>query len=322
MNSKINEIIAGVYQIDGDAIIYSDTDSSYFSAEKIIERDPDLAAMFESRDTIIALYDEIANQVNGTFPGFMNEAFNVAEEKSVIKAGRELVGSKGLFITKKRYALLYYDKEGTRLDVENKPGKIKAMGLDLKRSDTPKLMQTFLENMLLELLTGSGETEIINMIKDFRAKFRDLPGWEKGTPKRVNGISNYSNRLDNNNNSDPFKMKSKKDKKENTMIPGHVQASMNWNLLRKMNGDNYSLEIQDGQKVIVCRLKPNPLRMDSIAYPIDQMQLPDWYKDLPFDHETMESTIIDKKVGNLIGILNWDLRNTREDTTFNDLFSF
>jgi hypothetical protein len=218
--------------------------------------------------------------------------------------------------------LLYYDKEGTRLDVEGKPGKIKAMGLDLKRSDTPKLMQTFLETLLLKLLTGGGETEIIGMIKDFRTKFRDLPGWEKGTPKRVNGISNYTSRIDNNKNTDPFKMKSKKDKKENTMIPGHVQASMNWNLLRKLNNDNYSMEIQDGQKVIVCRLKPNPLRMDSVAYPIDQMHLPDWYKELPFDHDTMENTIIDKKVGNLIGILNWDLRNTREDTTFNDLFSF
>jgi hypothetical protein len=196
------------------------------------------------------------------------------------------------------------------------------MGLDLKRSDTPKLMQTFLEELLMKLLCGGSEEEIIDMIKVFRAEFRERPGWEKGTPKRVNGLSNYSSKIDTYNNTDPFKIKVRKDKKENNTIPGHVQASLNWNTLRQMNSDNYSLEITDGQKVIVCRLKSNPLKMDSVAYPIDQTYLPEWYKNLPFDHETMENTIIDKKVNNLIGILNWDLRNTREDTTFNDLFSF
>jgi DNA polymerase elongation subunit (family B) len=57
-----------------------------------------------------------------------------------------------LFITKKRYAVLNYDKEGKRLDVDGKPGKIKAMGLDLKRSDTPEYMQNFLEEILMDVL--------------------------------------------------------------------------------------------------------------------------------------------------------------------------
>ena len=300
--------------------------SGYFTAEPMLKNNPDLAYIFESKETLIGLYDTIADQTNDSFADFMDKTFNTGLERgSIIKAGRELVASKGLFITKKRYALLYYDKEGTRMDVDGKPGKIKAMGLDLKRSDTPKLMQIFLEDLLMKLLCGGSEEEIIEMIKVFRTEFRERPGWEKGTPKRVNGLSNYSNRIDALNNSDPFKVKVKKDKKdkrENTMVPGHVQASLNWNTLRQMNSDNYSLEITDGQKVIVCRLRANPLKMDSVAYPIDQTYLPDWYKNLPFDHETMENTIIDKKVNNLIGILKWDLRNTREDTTFNDLFAF
>jgi hypothetical protein len=62
--------------------------------------------------------------------------------------------------------------------------------------------------------------------------------------------------------------------------------------------------------------------MDSVAYPFDEPHLPQWYKELPFDNELMEETIIDKKVSNLIGVLKWDLSATREDTTFNDLFSF
>ena len=68
--------------------------------------------------------------------------------------------SKGLFITKKRYALLYYDKEGKRTDVDGKEGKMKAMGLDLKRSDTPVFVQDFLSEILYMVLSGNEEKKV------------------------------------------------------------------------------------------------------------------------------------------------------------------
>ncbi len=48
------------------------------------------------------------------------------------------------------------------------------------------------------------------------------------------------------------------------------------------------MPIQDGFKVIVCKLKPNPLGLTSVAYPVDQLILPQWFKDLPFDDELIE----------------------------------
>ena len=60
-------------------------------------------------------------------------------------------------------------------------------------------------------------------------------------------------------------------------MPGHVRASLNWNKLKDMNSDRYSLTIMDGQKTIVCKLKNNLLNMTSVAYPIDQLQLPEWF---------------------------------------------
>lgn len=292
--------------------------SVYFSAVDMLEKTPDLRNMLESRESMINLYDGIGAEVNASFPTFMNQAFNTGETRgAIIKAGRELVASRGLFIKKKKYALLMYDKDGVRLDVNGKPGKVKVVGLDIKRADTPKMMQEFLEKILTVLLDGGDKENIIQMIKEFRGEFRTLEGWLKGTPKKVNGITGYQNRLNEGTDQDLLH-----GAKERFMVPGHVRAAINWNNLRRMYGDNYSMEIQDGQKVIVCKLKPNPLRMDSVAYPIDEPHIPDWYKDLPFDHETMETTIIDKKVNNVIGCLNWDLSATREDTTFNDLFSF
>jgi DNA polymerase elongation subunit (family B) len=319
MSSKTNEIITGVYDVRGDAIIYNDTDSVYFSAVDMLEADEDMKGLLESRDSMVELYDGIGAAVNESFPPFMDMAFNTGLERgSIIRAGRELIASRGLFITKKRYALLIYDQDNVRKDVDGKPGKIKAVGLDLKRADTPKMMQEFLERIITTLLDGGSKETIIQMIKEFRVDFRALDGWLKGTPKKVNGITGYMSRMRSGNGIDVMRSGSR----EKVMVPGHVRAAINWNTLREMYGDKFSMEITDGQKVIVCRLKPNPLKMDSVAYPYDEPHIPSWYKELPFDNELMESTIIDKKVNNLIGILKWDLSATREDTTFNDLFSF
>jgi hypothetical protein len=98
---------------------------------------------------------------------------------------------------------------------------------------------------------------------------------------------------------------------------------MNWNNLCKMMSDNYSQKIVDGMKVIVCKLKQNPLGYTSVAYPTDESHIPQWFKDLPFDDDLMEATIVDQKVENLLGVLKWDIPNyTGITTTFDSLFDF
>jgi DNA polymerase elongation subunit (family B) len=308
MAGKVNEIIAGEYDYRGKAIIYGDTDSCYFSAYSTLKKDIDNGSIPWTKESVIQLYDQIADEVNTTFPQFMLDTFHCPKTRGeVIKAGREIVGSKSLFITKKRYAVLYYDKEGKRTDVDGKPGKIKAMGLDLKRSDTPEFIQNFLSDVLEMVLMGKPEQEVLDMISEFRIKFKGRPGWEKGSPKRANKITEY---------------KGKEAKAGKANMPGHVRASINWNTLKRMYDDKYSMAITDGAKVIVCKLKPSPLGFTSVAYPVDELRLPQWFKDLPFDHAEMEQTIIDNKLDNLIGVLEWDINSTEEKNTFNSLFEF
>jgi DNA polymerase elongation subunit (family B) len=308
MASKINEVITGEYNHLGKSIIYGDTDSAYFSAYSTLKREIEKKEIPWDKDNVVQLYDTVAAEVNNTFPQFMADAHHCPKSRGeVIKAGREIVAIKGLFITKKRYAVLYYDKEGKRLDIDGKPGKIKAMGLDLKRSDTPEFMQKFLEEILTKVLNGSQEKEILDMINEFRTEFKSRPGWEKGSPKRANNIAEYQE-------------KERKAGKAN--MPGHVRASINWNTLKRMNGDKYSQQIVDGMKVIVCKIKDNPLGFTSVAYPVDELRLPKWFQDLPFNHSEMETTIINNKLDNLIGVLEWDLESTTQNNTFSSLFSF
>ncbi len=308
MASKVNEIITGTKDHIGKAIIYGDTDSCYFSAYSTLKKEIEKGALPWSKESVIELYDTIGEEVNGTFPKFMQDAFHCPRARGeVIKAGREIVASKGLFITKKRYAVLYYDKEGKRADVDGKPGKIKAMGLDLKRSDTPVVIQDFLSEVLTKVLNGLPKEEVLEYITNFRTEFKTRPGWEKGSPKRANNITEYA-------------AKEKKQGKAN--MPGHVRASLNWNTLKRMMDDKYSMNITDGAKVIVCKVKDNPMGYTSVAYPVDELRLPQWFKDLPFDDAEMETTVIDEKLENLIGVLEWDISSTRSDNTFSKLFDF
>jgi len=308
MAGKVNEMITGEFDHVGKSIIYGDTDSCYFSAYSTLKADILKKVIPWDKDIVIQLYNTVAENVNATFPEFMFDAFHCPKSRGeVIKAGREIVASKGLFITKKRYAVLYYDKDGNRYDVDGKPGKIKAMGLDLKRSDTPEFMQEFLNEILTYVLNGAQEKEILDKIVEFRTEFKSRPGWEKGTPKRANNITEYD-------------LEEKKKGKAN--MPGHVRASINWNTLKRMHGDKYSMNIVDGMKVIVCKVKDNPLGYTSVAYPTDELRLPKWFQELPFDHAEMENVIINNKLDNLIGVLEWDLESTTQDNTFGSLFSF
>lgn len=308
MAAKVNEVITGEYDYKGKSVIYGDTDSVYFSAYSSLKKEIDKGQIPWDRDTVVQLYDTIATNVNSTFPEFMLDGFHCPKSRGdVIKAGREIVAVKGLFITKKRYAVLYYDKDGKRQDVDGKPGKIKAMGLDLKRSDTPEFMQKFLEEILTNVLNGAQQEETLERISEFRTEFKARPGWEKGSPKRANNITDYQER---------------EKKSGKITIPGHVRASMNWNTLKTMHDDKYSQQIVDGMKVIVCKIKDNPLGYTSVAYPVDELRLPKWFQDLPFDHSEMETTIINNKLDNLIGVLEWDLESTVQNNTFGKLFSF
>lgn len=309
MDAYINECITGEYDHVGKAVIYGDTDSCYFSAWPVLQAEVEEGRMEWSKETCIALYDSIADQVNESFPGFMEQAFHCPREMGeLIKCGREMVADRSLFITKKRYAVNIIDLEGKRLDVDGKIGKTKATGLDLKRSDTPKVIQDFLLEILNKILSGVQRDDVIEHIRAFKYQFMERPGWEKGSPKRVNNLTKYG---------------AAEAAQGKANMPGHVRAALNWNNMRRMNSDNYSMQIVDGMKTIVCKLKSNALGWTSIGYPTDEQRLPKWFTDLPFDDGLMEATVVDQKIDNLLGVLNWDLVSaTNTENTFTSLFAF
>ena len=328
MGAETNKMFTGVYDHTGDTIIYGDTDSVYFSAVPALEPGQEL-----DLDSAVALYDHVSDTVSDTFPQMLKDSFNVPlGTGAVMKAGREVVGRAGLFITKKRYAIQVLDLEGWQPE----GGKLKIMGMDVKRSDTPEFIQDFLEEILNDALNGKNEDDVIAKIRDFKQSFRAMEPWQKGMPKRVNNLTTYTKkyeRLKGISGNDPLKLNkvSKGTKaldrlqgevKENNMVPGHVTASIHWNYLKQMNSDAYSMNIVDGMKVIVCRLRSNPMGYKNVAYPTDELQLPDWFKHLPFDHDEMEKSVLDKKIQNVLGAMKWDLSRINDSEALDEFFDF
>lgn len=299
------------YFFGNDILVHN---SVYFSAYPVLKKGIESGEIQVTIDDIIEMYDSVAEGVNETFVHYMAENHHAPAHKGkIIAAGREVVASKGLFIKKKRYALMVVDNEGKRMDVNGEAGKIKAMGLELKRSDTPIYMQDFLKKLLKSVLTDGTKDDAVKLVKEFRTEFQKMPVWEKGTPKRVNKLTYYYNLEFEEKNGNIVC-------KKNTNMPWQVRASINYNILRKLSGDLHSMAIMDGMKTIVFKLKKNKFGFTRIALPIDETRIPEFLKTLPYDVENMEYTIITKKVHNLLWAMGWDLRDSLTSTTKKKLF--
>jgi DNA polymerase elongation subunit (family B) len=307
MNSFVNECITGKYDLNGESRIYADTDSVQFSAYSFLKAQIDSGEIRFGKDEAVQMYTAIGDMVNDSFAPFMHKAFNCPEEQygSLIKGVCESVGSRGFYIKKKRYAILNYYVDGVRLD--DKP-KLKAMGLDLRRSDTPKIVQKFLKNILMDVLTTGDEKTIIQKVNSFKEEFAKLEPWKQGTPKRVNKLTHYKNLIDAG---------------KGNKVPGHVRASINWNTFRELNKDLTSAKITDGMKIVVVPLKGELYGMKSVAYPTDESHLPKWFTTLSFDTKSMMESVVEKRVENLLGKLPmWEHieNNTKNLASIDDFF--
>jgi len=318
MTAKGNEIITGEYDHLGDSVKYGDTDSCYFSfAGGMGEGINDLKV-----EDIIATYNEISKQVTGSFTDFMISTFNAHPDYAkAIRCDREVVGRRMYVVTKKKYAILVIDDEGQRKDVNGEDGKYKITGLDIRRSDTPKLVQDWLSTCLKVLLRGGSYEDIQDKIYSYADEYRKLDPWRMGAPKSANGISKYYALTeqyvkDKINGENPAK----------PPTPGHITGAFNWNKMLDINDDKESDRLLDGVRIIFCYLKRNQYSMDRISYPSDQFQMPDWFVKLPFDTEEMFQRNFVQKFYMLFRKSDIDLNfksmhNVISDNDLTDLFN-
>jgi DNA polymerase elongation subunit (family B) len=148
--------IENKYHIDTDVIITGDTDSTYFKT------------LASNKEEAIAVADAIGEIVNDSFPGFMSEAFCCQPEfDGLIKAGREIVADRSLFLAKKKYIARLVNLDGVDVDVNDKKA-LKMMGVEIKKSDTPKIIQNFLKDVVKMILDGKEYSELEKFVNQYQ----------------------------------------------------------------------------------------------------------------------------------------------------------
>lgn len=278
--------------------IYGDTDSSYCSLKLLVETKFGDSI---NRKDVIKLADSIGKEINDSFPEFAKKNFLASESNSrAVEAVRDVVAVRGLFKNeKKRYALHVIDQEGKPCD------EVKIVGMETRRSDTPKMIQEFLEQVLEKIVKQNlPYEEVQKFVDDYRTNvFRKRDPWLQGSPVRVSKLT----------------VNTKKQESYQELInkgligvkkPAEifaVTAAINTNRLMDQNGETRWDRIRDGDKVEVIYLKPNQFEMKTVAMKVGENYVPDWFKELPFDLERMEEKLFDKKLFNTVSsVLGWD----------------
>lgn len=289
-------------------VLMGDTDSAYVRLDLYAER----MGIERNRENMTTLADALQKRLEDDLPEILGRKFVTDPENiKILEPGRETVGRKALFKDKKkRYAIHVIDDEGFPAD------KLKVMGMEVRRSDTPAHIQEFLLEGLKRVVQHDATfDDLLEYVQEFRANFRNMDPWRQGSPGRVKNLAKATRAFD----AWCDKIENGKVGEKLPQMHVTVKAALSTNRLIKHFDDHRWDLIRDGDKVEVIYLKDNPFQLDCVAIKTGETYVPDWFKELPFDSARMEEKLIDKKLFNVIGdILGWDF--TPPKTFADELF--
>ena len=185
----MNSYIQHLTKDDKDYVLAVDTDSVYLNLDAVVQK--------VSEKTTIKNITQFINDIceQKIQPEFKKEMELLAstlgcpENKIFFK--REAIASAGMFIAKKRYALLVQDLEGVRFT----DPKLKIMGLETARSSTPAIVRNKLKDSIRIILTKTPE-ELSKYVDEFYDEFMQLPIEDIASPRGVKGIAKYKDASD------------------------------------------------------------------------------------------------------------------------------
>ena len=282
------------------AIIYGDTDSTYFRCLGAVDK-----------ASAVEIADFVAEQTNASFPEFMRTAFLCHDGfDGFIMAGREVVAARGLFQAKKKYMLKVVDLEGFAVD------KMKSQGSEIKKADTPKIIQVFLKATVDMILNGQDYDRVATFVNGQRkviTKQKDNV-FLLGVAKRVNNLDKFA--AEYHSPGTVFTDSGRK-----LSVPGHVRASLNYNTLLDVFEPG-AKTVRSGDKVLVFYLKPNDYKYDSIAFPSEFTRFPKWFTDnFAVDIKRTEEKMFDSKLRGIFEALNKDVPSPQSVLT-NSILEF
>lgn len=226
-----------------DYVTYCDTDSAFSSAEPILEKmnidHSNIEVMIEET---VKIATAVQDYINSMYSKFAVRNLFVKTHKLKIK--QENVALSGIWVAKKRYALMMVLKEGNRVN------KLAVTGIDVIRSDFPKLFQNVLSTILTNMLNLKPKEDINKLLLDMKNNLKKSDLSQVMFSIGVKNVEEYSKK------PTPFiHLKG---------APAQVKAAINHNDFIKYKNITSDI-IRSNSKIKWTYLVKNPFNIESIA---------------------------------------------------------
>jgi DNA polymerase elongation subunit (family B) len=246
LNNYLNKIFG---TMNYDYIVYQDTDSCYISLDKLVAdktlSDDEAIKLLKkaSEKNIEPLIDKILDEI-------ITEYLNGVPGALSMK--REVIAKSAIWTGKKRYMLWVLDDEDDSKVSAANP-KLKANGVETKKSGIPKFCRERMAESIKLLFTSDDNNDTINKIVEVKKEFYSKIPNEISMPKSCNGLEKFGS-------DKSIFIKG---------TPQHVRGALMYNhLLSKGKLDKKYQKIKSGDKIRVLNLKlPNPSKQSVISFP-------------------------------------------------------
>lgn len=269
-------------------IIAGDTDSSYVCLDSVFEKDAD-------PDKVIEFADWVGETVNDSFTQFMLDLFNSPGNRSnVVQTDREAVSDKSYFMAKKKYIMHVINSEGVPCD------ELKNTGTEIKKSDTPPIIQKFLSDLVDMIMNDKTFEEIRKFYMNFKESYQEKDIYTIAIPKTLKTFKNYNDMYQSTRSMDGF--------------PYHVRAAIYYN----ENCGKNNKRLKAGDKIKICYIK-HP-SYPYMAMPAEEHDIAEFVYDLTIDQKTMWAKVMDK-IEIYLTPIGLD-KTSRKKTRINSLMKF
>jgi len=299
----VNDLYVKRCQEEQDYCIYIDTDSLYFSSVQLFTNQ---TTDEEKKQFTIKLANAVESKLNTYYDDFAKEFFFCNSHKFYIKG--ESIAKSGIWIAKKRYALdKVYD-----LETNSDMSKIKVTGLDVVRSTFPTAFRTFMNKFLLDVLRKTDKDTIDRNVLEFKSNLKDCAFIDIARNTAVKNLSKF----------DDASVTSMVSFKKGT--PAHVKAAIAYNrMLKHLGLDKKYERIEDGAKIKYVYLKPNSLKIESLAIKgyNDPKEITDFISEY-LDYDALFENELQKKLEDFYSALSWGNIPTEVNQNASEWFSF
>lgn len=272
------------FQFEGDEISFDlynaryissgDSDSCYISLTKDINKKVSIEQGIE-------IADEVCDRVNESYPDFLEKVFNCPPERNdSMLSEREVVADKTFILTKKRYIMHVVNDEGEPCD------KLKIMGVEIKKSDTSKIVKDILLDLVKRILDDATRPQLKEAIKKWKKTFFSSDMKYIGKPSGCKKLKDAYTQLEETGN-----LKG---------VHYVARAAIFYNSL--CSGSDR--RVRSGDQVLLVYI--NHPDSKYIGIPLDAEVLPDWLDDIIIDYK-MNWEKADNKITNYLKAIEFDL---------------